>query len=69
VLAVIAARLPSGWELAALAWLALIAVPLAFIDIAAQRLPDLLTISAFAGTFVLLAAEGPLASPGCSSAP
>ena len=56
VLAVIAARVPSGWELAALAWLALIAVPLAFIDIAVQRLPDLLTISAFAGTLVLLAA-------------
>jgi leader peptidase (prepilin peptidase)/N-methyltransferase len=56
VLAVIAARVTSGWELAALAWLALIAVPLAFIDIAVQRLPDLLTISAFAGTLALLAA-------------
>jgi len=56
VLAVIAARVTSGWELAALAWLALIAVPLAFIDIAVQRLPDLLTISAFTGTLVLLAA-------------
>ena len=56
MLAVIAARVPSGWELAALAWLSLIAVPLAFIDIAVQRLPDLLTISAFAGTLVLLAA-------------
>ena len=56
VLAVVAARASSGWELAALAWLALIAVPLAFIDIAVQRLPDLLTVSAFAGTLVLLAA-------------
>ena len=56
VLAVVAARASSGWELAALAWLALIAVPLAFIDAAVQRLPDLLTISAFAGTLVLLAA-------------
>ena len=64
VLAVIAARVPSGWELAALAWLALIAVPLAFIDIAVQRLPDLLTISAFAGTLVLLAAaEGAAHQP------
>jgi leader peptidase (prepilin peptidase) / N-methyltransferase len=56
VLAVVAARASSGWELAALGWLALIAVPLAFIDIAVQRLPDLLTISAFTGTLVLLAA-------------
>jgi leader peptidase (prepilin peptidase)/N-methyltransferase len=64
VLAVIAARVPSGWELAALAWLALIAVPLAFIDVAVQRLPDLLTISAFAGTLVLLgAAEGAAHQP------
>jgi leader peptidase (prepilin peptidase)/N-methyltransferase len=64
VLAVIAARVPSGWELAALAWLALIAVPLAFIDIAVQRLPDLLTISGFAGTLVLLVgAEGAAHQP------
>jgi leader peptidase (prepilin peptidase)/N-methyltransferase len=64
VLAVIAARVPSGWELAALAWLALLAVPLAFIDIAVQRLPDLLTVSAFAGTLVLLAAaEGAAHEP------
>lgn len=56
VLAVAAARASSGWELAALAWLALIAVPLAFIDAVVQRLPDLLTISAFTGTLVLLAA-------------
>jgi leader peptidase (prepilin peptidase)/N-methyltransferase len=56
VLAVVAARASSGWELAALAWLALIAVPLAFIDAAVQRLPDLLTISTFTGTLVLLAA-------------
>lgn len=56
VLAVAAARASSGSELAALAWLALIAVPLAFIDAAVQRLPDLLTISAFTGTLVLLAA-------------
>ncbi|HET9972570.1 MAG TPA: A24 family peptidase [Streptosporangiaceae bacterium] len=56
VLAAAAARASSGWELAALVWLALIAVPLAFIDAAVQRLPDLLTISAFAGTLVLLGA-------------
>ena len=56
VLAGVAARASSGWELAALAWLALIAVPLAFIGLAVQRLPDLLTVSAFAGTLVLLGA-------------
>jgi leader peptidase (prepilin peptidase) / N-methyltransferase len=64
VLAVAAARASSGWELAALAWLALIAVPLAFIDIAVQRLPDLLTVSAFTGTLVMLAAaEGAAHQP------
>jgi leader peptidase (prepilin peptidase)/N-methyltransferase len=64
VLAVAAARASSGWELAALAWLALIAVPLAFIDLAVQRLPDLLTVSAFVGTLVLLAAaEGTAHQP------
>jgi leader peptidase (prepilin peptidase)/N-methyltransferase len=64
VLAVAAARASSGWELAALAWLALLAVPLAFIDIAVQRLPDLLTVSAFTGTLVLLAvAEGTAHQP------
>lgn len=64
VLAVVAARASSGWEPAALAWLALIAVPLAFIDIAVQRLPDVLTVSAFTGTLVLLAvAEGSAHQP------
>ena len=38
-----AARASSGWELAALAWLALLAVPLAFIDAAVRRLPVILT--------------------------
>jgi leader peptidase (prepilin peptidase)/N-methyltransferase len=55
-LAVVAARASSVWELAALAWLVLLAVPLAFIDVAVRRLPDPLTVSAFAGTLALLAA-------------
>lgn len=55
-LAVVAARATSAWELAALAWLALIAVPLALIDVAVHRLPDPLTAAAFAGTLALLAA-------------
>jgi leader peptidase (prepilin peptidase)/N-methyltransferase len=53
-LAIVAARASSGWELAALAWLALIAIPLALIDVAVHRLPDRLTAPAFAGTLALL---------------
>jgi len=53
-LAVAAARATSAWELAALAWLILIAVPLAFIDLAVHRLPDQLTAAAFTGTLALL---------------
>ena len=55
-LAVAAARAASPWELAALAWLILVAVPLAFTDIAVHRLPDQLTATAFTGTLALLAA-------------
>jgi len=54
-LAVVAVRASSAWELAALAWLALLAVPLAFIDAAVRRLPDPLTAAACAGTLALLA--------------
>lgn len=53
-LAVVATRASSTWELAAVAWLALLAVPLAFIDMAVHRLPDPLTATAFAGTLALL---------------
>ena len=52
----VAARAASVWELAALAWLALIPVPLAFTDLAAHRLPDPLTAAAFTGTLAFLAA-------------
>jgi leader peptidase (prepilin peptidase)/N-methyltransferase len=69
VLAVAAARASSGWELAALAWLALIAVPLAFIDATAQRLPDLLTISAFADMLVLLTRRRGDRSPAVAARP
>jgi len=54
-LAVVAARATSGWELAALAWLVLAAVPLTLIDVAVHRLPDPLTAAAFTGTLALLA--------------
>ena len=53
-LALVVARASSGWELAALAWLTLIAMPLALIDIAAHRLPNRLTAAAFAGILALL---------------
>ncbi|MDQ2811178.1 MAG: A24 family peptidase [Actinomycetota bacterium] len=55
-LAVAAARTASPWELAALAWLILVAVPLAATDIAVHRLPDPLTAAAFTGTLALLTA-------------
>ena len=54
-LALAAGRAASAWELAALAWLVLLAVPLAFIDLAVHRLPDPLTAAAFAGVVTLLA--------------
>jgi leader peptidase (prepilin peptidase)/N-methyltransferase len=50
----VTASVSSGWELAALAWLTLVAVPLALTDIAGHRLPDRLTAAAFVGTLVLL---------------
>ena len=69
-----AARASSGWELAALAWLALLAVPLALVDVAVRRLPDPLTAAAFAGTLALLAvaaltATSPATSPALPSVP
>jgi leader peptidase (prepilin peptidase)/N-methyltransferase len=56
VLAVLAVKATSAWELAALGWLAIVAVPLAFVDAAVHRLPDIMTASAYAGTVCLLAA-------------
>lgn len=55
-LAAVAARVPLGWELAALAWLALIAVPFAFTDTTACRLPDRMTCRASTGTLAPLTA-------------
>ncbi len=56
LLGVLAARVHPGLVLAAACWLALCAVPLAFIDAAVRRLPDVLTGAAFAGTALLLLA-------------
>jgi leader peptidase (prepilin peptidase) / N-methyltransferase len=54
VLGGLAARLHPGLVLAAAVWLASCAGPLAWIDIAVHRLPDVLTAPAYAGTMVLL---------------
>lgn len=56
LLGALAARVHPALFLAAACWLALCAVPLAFIDAAVRRLPDVLTGPEFAGTAVLLAA-------------
>ncbi len=59
LLGTLAARVHPGLVLAAACWLALCAIPLAFIDAAVRRLPDMLTGPAFAGTaLLLLAAAG-----------
>jgi len=52
----LAARVHPGLVLAAACWLGACAVPLAFIDAVARRLPDRLTIPAYAGTAALLLA-------------
>jgi len=54
LLGALAARIHPGLVLAAACWLALCAVPLAFIDAAVRRLPDLLTAPAYAGTAAAL---------------
>jgi leader peptidase (prepilin peptidase)/N-methyltransferase len=58
LLGVLAARVHPGLVLAAACGLAVCAVPLAFIDLAVHRLPDVLTAGAYAVTvlFLLLAA-------------
>jgi leader peptidase (prepilin peptidase) / N-methyltransferase len=56
LLGVLAARVHPGLVLAAACWLAVCAVALAWIDVAAQRLPDVLTAPAYAGTVALLLA-------------
>jgi leader peptidase (prepilin peptidase)/N-methyltransferase len=56
LLGLLAARIHPGLVLAAACWLAVCTVPLAYIDVATRRLPDLLTGPAFAGTAALLLA-------------
>jgi leader peptidase (prepilin peptidase) / N-methyltransferase len=54
LLGALAARVHPGLVLAAACWLAVCAVALAWIDVAVQRLPDVLTALAYAGTVGLL---------------
>jgi leader peptidase (prepilin peptidase) / N-methyltransferase len=54
LLALLAYRIMPGLVLAAAAWLVLCGVPLAFIDLAVHRLPDVLTGPAYAGVIALL---------------
>jgi leader peptidase (prepilin peptidase) / N-methyltransferase len=58
LLGALAVKFHPGLVLAAACWLALCAVPLAFIDAAVRRLPDALTSAAFAGTAVLALMTG-----------
>jgi leader peptidase (prepilin peptidase)/N-methyltransferase len=59
LLGALAARVHPGLVLAAVCWLAACAVPLAFIDAAVHRLPDVLTIPAYLGLVALLLPAGP----------
>jgi leader peptidase (prepilin peptidase) / N-methyltransferase len=67
----LAARIPPvpathvhlGLLLAAACWLAACTVPLVFIDAAVQRLPDAVTVPAYAGTIVLLLVAAATAGP------
>jgi leader peptidase (prepilin peptidase)/N-methyltransferase len=69
LLGTLAVRIPDGADglvLAAACWLAVCAVPLAFIDIAVSRLPDPLTAAACAGTALLLLLAAAAGGPGAS---
>jgi leader peptidase (prepilin peptidase) / N-methyltransferase len=54
LLGALAARVHPALVLAAACWLAVCAVALAWTDVAVQRLPDVLTVPAYAGTTALL---------------
>ncbi|MET9733265.1 A24 family peptidase [Streptomyces sp. NPDC006458] len=62
--AVIAAGGASGWFAAAQYWVAACGVALALIDVAVQRLPDVLTLPACGGTLLLLTAAQLAGEPG-----
>lgn len=62
--AVIAAGGAHGWFAAAQYWVAACGVALALIDLAVQRLPDVLTLPACGGTLLLLTAAELAGEPG-----
>lgn len=62
--AVIAVGGTSGWVAAAQYWLAACGTALTMIDLAVQRLPDVLTLPAAAGTLLLLAGAAVAGEPG-----
>ena len=62
--AAVAAGGATGWFAAAQYWLAACGITLAMIDLAVQRLPDVLTVPACAGTLVLLTAATVAEEPG-----
>jgi leader peptidase (prepilin peptidase)/N-methyltransferase len=57
VFAVLACRVTSGPAVVASCWVAAVGVVLGFVDAARHRLPDRLTMAAFAGAIALLAAD------------
>ena len=67
LLGALAAVLHPSLVLAAACWLAICAVPLAFIDAAVHRLPDVLTAAAYAGTGAFLLLAAPPAGTGTTS--
>jgi leader peptidase (prepilin peptidase)/N-methyltransferase len=54
-LGVLAWRIEAPWPLAAACWVAVVCVVLGFVDVAVHRLPDRLTMVAYAGALVPLA--------------
>src|SRR6185437_3855676 len=60
---------PPALVLAAACWLAACAVPLAYADMAVQRLPDPLTGAAYAGTVVLLLLAAAVGGPWSALGP
>src|SRR5216683_5636250 len=63
LLGALAARVHPGLVLAAACWLAACAVPLVFVDAAVRRLPDPLTVPAYAGTAALLLLAAAVTGP------
>lgn len=62
--AAVAAGGATGWFAAAQYWFAACGVALAVIDVAVQRLPDVLTVPACTGTLLLLTAAAVAGEPG-----